>query len=96
MLSFFTLDVLDEIWDLTESVSEGLLSTYSIGLAVDTNIQDILIMGDFNLDILKQLPGRKMNNICQYFGLDQLISEYTHFPEISSSVIDLILTSNQK
>ena len=28
MLSFFTLDVLDEIWDLIESVSEGLL-TYS-------------------------------------------------------------------
>ena len=58
MLSFFTLDALDEIWELTESVSEGFL-TYSIGLAVDTNIQDILIMGDFNLDILKQLPGRK-------------------------------------
>ena len=25
MLSFFPLDVLDEIWDLIESVSEGLL-----------------------------------------------------------------------
>ena len=29
MLSFFPLDVLDEIWDLIESVSEGFL-TYSI------------------------------------------------------------------
>ena len=28
MLSFSPLDVLDEIWDLTESVSEGFL-TYS-------------------------------------------------------------------
>ena len=28
MLSFFRLDVLDEIWDLTESVSEGF-PTYS-------------------------------------------------------------------
>ena len=28
MLSFFPLDVLDEIWDLIESVSEGFL-TYS-------------------------------------------------------------------
>ena len=28
MLSFFPLDVLDEIWDLTESVSEEFL-TYS-------------------------------------------------------------------
>ena len=29
MLSFFPLDVLDEIWDLVESVSEGFL-TYSL------------------------------------------------------------------
>ena len=28
VLSFFSLDVLDEIWDLVESVSEGFL-TYS-------------------------------------------------------------------
>ena len=67
----------------------------SEGLAVDTNIQDILILGDFNLDILKQLPSRKINNVCQYFGLDQLISEPTHFTETSSSVIDLIFTSNK-
>ena len=30
VLSFFPLDVLDEIWDLIESVSEGFL-TYSYG-----------------------------------------------------------------
>ena len=30
VLSFFPLDVLDEIWDLIESVSEGFL-TYSWG-----------------------------------------------------------------
>ena len=31
VLSFFSLDVLDEIWDLIESVSEGFL-TYSLTL----------------------------------------------------------------
>ena len=31
VLSFFPLDVLDEIWDLIESVSEGFL-TYFFGL----------------------------------------------------------------
>ena len=31
VLSFFPLDVLDEIWDLIESVSEGFL-TYSFDL----------------------------------------------------------------
>ena len=28
VLSFFPLDVLDEIWDLVESVSEGFLTYY--------------------------------------------------------------------
>ena len=29
MLSFFPLDVLDEIWDVTESVSEDFLPTFT-------------------------------------------------------------------
>ena len=36
MLSFFPLDVLDEILDLIESVSEGCL-TYSFGLVQQTS-----------------------------------------------------------
>ena len=39
MLSFFPLDVLDEIWDLIESVSGGFL-TYSFvifGMLVDND-----------------------------------------------------------
>ena len=34
VLSFFPLDVLDEIWDLIDSVSEGFL-TYSLYLVLD-------------------------------------------------------------
>ena len=30
VLSFFPLDVFDEIWDLTESVSEGFLTYFYI------------------------------------------------------------------
>ena len=37
VLSFFPLDVLDEIWDLIESVSEGFL-TYSC-----TNINKVIV-----------------------------------------------------
>ena len=33
MLSFFPLDVLDEIWDVIESVSEGFL-TYSFRVEI--------------------------------------------------------------
>ena len=37
VLSFFPLDVLDEIWDLIESVSEGFL-IYSFSLLIELKI----------------------------------------------------------
>lgn len=67
----------------------------SISLAFDTNIQDILITGDFNLDISKQASNKKISDICQHFNLKQLILEPTHYTETSSSVIDLFLISNK-
>ena len=39
VLSFFPLDVLDEIWDLIESVSEGFL-TYSYIHLMHTDLDD--------------------------------------------------------
>ena len=39
VLSFFPLDVLDEIWDLIESVSEGFL-TYSSSARAAYNLDD--------------------------------------------------------
>ena len=67
----------------------------SISLAFDTNIQHILITGDFNLDILKQPFNKKVLDLCQHFSLDQLINEPAHYTESSSSIIDLFLTSNK-
>ena len=67
----------------------------SIGLAFDTNIQNILVTGDFNLDILKDNSNRKIRDLCQQFNFEQLINEPTHFTENSSSLIDLILTINR-
>ena len=32
MLSFFPIDVLDEIWDLIESVSEGFLTYFCLAI----------------------------------------------------------------
>ena len=41
MLSFFPLDVLDEIWDLIESVSEGFLTYSWIGEIFARNVVPI-------------------------------------------------------
>ncbi|MES9992730.1 MAG: reverse transcriptase family protein, partial [Candidatus Thiodiazotropha sp.] len=54
----------------------------------------ILITGDFNLDMAGQRSSRKISDLCQQYNLSQLITEETHFTENSSSLIDLIMTSN--
>ena len=66
----------------------------SIGLAIDTGIQDVVILGDFNLNFLNIQSKSKINNICRQFDLTQLITEPTNFAESSSTIIDLILVSN--
>ena len=55
VLTFFPLDVLDEIWDLIESVSEGFL-TYSYAIAVPICIP--------TRDILKQIRSILELNFC--------------------------------
>ena len=37
---------------------------------------------------------RKLNDVCQQYGLIQLINEATNFTESSASIIDLIMVSN--
>ena len=42
VLSFFPLDVLDEIWDLIESVSEGFLTCYFIqAKSIKSELEDV-------------------------------------------------------
>ena len=48
VLSFFPLDVLDEIWDLIESVSEGFLTYSCIGNAL--NIYQLYCSHDFAIN----------------------------------------------
>ncbi|MEW8548517.1 MAG: reverse transcriptase family protein [Candidatus Thiodiazotropha sp.] len=68
----------------------------SIGLAVDTGITDIVITGDFNLNMINPQSEKKVLDICKQYNLHQLINEPTHFTESSSSLIDLILVSNRQ
>ena len=45
--------------------------------------------------MLKDNSQKKVNNICQYFGLESIIREPTHFTEKSSSLIGLFLTTDK-
>ena len=68
----------------------------SVGLVFDTNIKNILITGDFNLDTLKHASNKKLLELCQHYNLKQLINEPTNFTETSSTIIDLFLTAHNK
>ena len=67
----------------------------SIALAVDTGISDIIVTGDFNLNMLNIRTSRKIESLCIQFSLYQSIDQPTHFTENSSSLIDIVLVSNK-
>ena len=66
----------------------------SIGMAVDTGISDIVILGDFNLNTLNERTAKKIKDLCKQCDLSQLINKPTNYTEVSSSIIDLIMVSN--
>ena len=66
----------------------------SIGLTIDTGVEDIVMTGDLNLDMLNQHSRMKITDLCQTYNLTQLINDPTNYTETSSSIIDLVLVSN--
>ena len=65
----------------------------SIDRAYNTNIPDVIILGDFNFNMFHG-NNNKMKELIQVYNMKQLISDPTHFTENSSSLIDLILVRN--
>ena len=68
----------------------------SIYLAIDTGINDIIITGDFNFNMLHAQTSTKIRSLCEEISLTQVITEPTHydFTKDSASLIDIILVSN--
>ena len=68
----------------------------SISLAIDSNITDVVITGDFNLNYLNAASYRKINVLCNQYNMSQLIEEPTHLTECSHSLIDLMFVTNKE
>ena len=66
----------------------------SIGLATDNGVEDIVVTGDLNLNMLNQHSRMKITDLCQTYNLTLLINDPTHYTETSFSIIDLVLVSN--
>lgn len=63
------------------------LIEFFIDLAVDTGVDSILILGDFNDNQAKRKNSRIADILVKY-DMVQLMNDATHFTETSSSVID--------
>ncbi|XP_072016559.1 uncharacterized protein [Amphiura filiformis] len=57
------------------------------------NADDIVILGDFNLDCLSENTYKKVHEFCTNSQLSQLVDEPTRVTETTSTLIDLICVS---
>ena len=78
---------------LTLTIFSNIADT--IAHAVDTNINDIIITGDFHFNVMNQQASRKIYSLCTQYNLFQYIEQTTNFTETSSSLIDILLVSNK-
>ena len=67
----------------------------SIHLAVDKGLNDIIVTGDFNFNLLSTQTSLKIEYFCTQFSLYKSIDQPTHFTENSSSLLNIILTHNK-
>ena len=83
-------------WTIVVTASPVVLSDIenSIGLATDTGVEDIVVTGDLNLNMLNQRSRMKITDLCQTYYLTQLINDPTNYTETSFSITDLVLVSN--
>ena len=61
----------------------------SFDRAYNTNIDNIIILGDFNINMY-QNHDNKLSNLISSYHSHQIISEPTHFTKSSCSLIDII------
>ena len=65
----------------------------NVDMACSTDIRDIIVLGDFNINTLN-VNNNKIKELMQEYNMKQLISGPTNFTEHSSTLIDLMLVRN--
>ena len=66
----------------------------SLDRACSTQVKDIVLLDDFDCDASKPQNNRILD-LMQQNNFDQFITEFTHFTENSSSLLDLIFVRNK-
>ena len=60
-----------------------------------TLYDDVIVVGDFNLDINKKSNSSKIKSIASHCNMKQLIKDFTRITETSKTIIDLAFYQNQ-
>ena len=55
---------------------------------------DVVIVGDFNLDLCKTSNNTKVNKLASHCNMKQLISDYTRITETTKTILDLAFVTN--
>ena len=55
---------------------------------------DVVIVGDFNLDLCKTSNNTKVNKLASHCNMKQLINDYTRITETSKTILDLAFVTN--
>jgi len=77
-----------------DSRAEYLTRLNSLFQEVTNEYDDVVIFGDFNLDISKPCNAKKINSLANHSNLRQLIKDYTRITETTKSKLDLAFVSN--
>lgn len=73
------------------------LEQESLAKLDDERVKDLIIMGDFNADVIALKPckyTRKLMQTTRLHGLSQLVKEPTRVTEFTSTAIDLVFVNN--
>ncbi len=75
--------------------NDWLLLEESIDRAFNQVCENIIVAGDFNINV-QQSNSNKMSRLITSYNAEQLISSPTHFTENSNSLIDLIFVKDTR
>lgn len=71
---------------------DTFLDSLTDSISSFTNFDGIILLGDFNIDLLKITNHNtsRLNDFLRYIGLENYVREPTHFTSNSASLIDLV------
>ena len=88
-----TKPILGTVYRPPDSKAEYIENFDLIFQNCTTLYDDVIIVGDFNLDINKKCNSSKIKSIASHCNMKQLIKDFTRITETTKTIIDLAFVS---